>query len=237
MAFELTTVGAKVAYAVATTAGERPTTGYIDLVGLTEAPEIDLTTETHDASNLADKITRYIDGRQDPGGEKTFQANNTEAFRTLWETFVTAAKTGYADGKETYIAYIVDGDDDAYYWTGIPQTLGHGGLEQNSVVTCSPKIVCTGVIGYEAKPTLVATPETYLVTFGVSDSLDARIPGAKVSVGGRTLVTDANGFAKTYLADGNHAYIVSATGYEDASGSVAVSAAAVFKEVIMTDEA
>lgn len=44
--FELSTVGAKVAYCVATTAGTRPTTGYVDLVGITEAPEIDLSTET-----------------------------------------------------------------------------------------------------------------------------------------------------------------------------------------------
>jgi hypothetical protein len=237
MAFELSTVGAKVAYAVATTAGTRPTTGYIELSGLTEAPEIDLSVETIDVSNLADRKTRYIPGRVDPGGEKAFAANNTAAFRTLWETFVTDAKTAFAAGKETYIAYIVDGDEDAFYWTGMPQELGHGGLAQNSAVTCAPKIVCDDVIGYEAKPTLVATPETYLVTFGVSDSLDARIPGAKISVGGKALVTDANGFAKTYLADGNHAYIVSATGYEDASGSVVVSSAAVLEEVEMTDEA
>lgn len=152
MAFELSTVGAKVAYCVATTAGTRPTSGYVDLVGLTEAPEIDLSTETLDASNLADAVTRYIPGRQDPGGEKSFSANNNSAFRTLWETFVSAAETGFAAGKETYIAYIVDGDTDAFYWTGMPQSLGHGGLAQNSVVTCAPKIVCTNVIGYDAKP-------------------------------------------------------------------------------------
>lgn len=153
MAFELSTVGAKVAYAVAETAGTRPETGYIELAGLTEAPEIDLATDVHDISNLADKITRYIPGRQDPGGEKAFTANNESEFRTLWETFVTAAETAKASGKETYIAYIVEGDEDAYYWTGMPQSLGHGGLANNSPVTVSPKIICTGVIGYDAKPT------------------------------------------------------------------------------------
>jgi len=153
MAFELSTVGAKVAYAVATTTGTRPTTGYIELLGLTEAPEIDLTVETLDASNLSDRKTRYIPGRLDPGGEKAFAANNTAAFRTLWKAFVTAAQTAFAAGKETYIAYIVDGDEDAFYWTGMPQELGHDGLTQNSIVTCAPKIVCDDVIGYAAKPT------------------------------------------------------------------------------------
>lgn len=235
---EISSVGAKVAYCVATTAGVMPTTGYTEIPDIKEAPEIEMTTEALDCSNLSDAITRYIAGRSDPGGEKAFSANNTSAFRTAWETFVTAAESAAATGKETYIAYIPpDGDDDAFIWIGQPQSLGHGGFQDNSVLTLAPKVVCAGVIGYEAKPTLAATPETYLVTFGVSDSLDARIPGAKVIVGGKALVTDANGFAKTYLADGNHAYIVSATGYEDASGSVAVSAAAAFKEVIMTDEA
>lgn len=235
---EISSVGAKVAYCVAATAGVMPTTGYTEIPDIKEAPEIEMTTETLDCSNLSDAITRYIAGRSDPGGEKAFSANNTSAFRTAWETFVTAAKSAAATGKETYIAYIPpDGDDDAFIWIGQPQSLGHGGFQDNSVLTLAPKVVCAGVVGYDTKPTLVATPETYLVTFGVSDSLDARIPGAKVSVGGRALVTDANGFAKTYLADGNHAYIVSATGYEDASGSVVVSSAAVFEEVAMTDEA
>ena len=234
---EISSVGAKVAYCVAATAGVMPTTGYTEIPDIKEAPEIEMTTETLDCSNLSDTITRYIAGRSDPGGEKAFSANNTSAFRTAWETFVTAAKTAAAAGKETYIAYIPpEGDDDAFIWIGQPQSLGHGGFQDNSVLTLAPKVVCAGVIGYEAKPSLATTPETYLVTFGVSNSLNARIPGAKVSVGGKDLITDANGFAKTYLADGNHAYIASATGYEDVSGSVAVSAAAVFEEVIMTEE-
>lgn len=237
MAFELSTVGAKVVYAVATEAGTRPTTGYIELLGLTEAPEIELTVETLDASNLSDRKARYIPGRLDPGGEQVFTANNTSAFRTLWETFVTAAETAFADGKETYIAYIVDGDDDAYYWTGMPQALGHGGLAQNSVVTCSPKVVCTDVIGYEAKPTLVATPETYLVTFEVTDTGGAHLAGATIVVGGKNLTTNANGFANTYLTNGSHAYVVSAANYDDESDYVVVSSAAVLEEVAMTEKA
>lgn len=154
MAFELSTVKAKVAYCVATTAGTRPTTGYVDLVGIKTAPDIDFSVETIDVSNLSDEYTRYIAARKDPGGEKVFSASNTPAFRTLWETFVSAAEAGYAAGKETYIAYIVDGDTEAFYWTGQPQALGHAGLEDNSEVTCSPKIVCNGIVGYAPAPTI-----------------------------------------------------------------------------------
>lgn len=152
--FELSTVGAKVAYAVATTKGTRPTTGYIVLDGIKTAPEVDLSTETIDASTLADKTTRYIPGRQDPGGEKSFTASNTSAFRALWETFVTEAETAHDAGKETYIAYIVEGDNEAFYWTALPQKLGHGGLDDNNLVVCSPKAICTDVIGYATVPTI-----------------------------------------------------------------------------------
>lgn len=152
----LSTVGAKVAYAVETTAGTRPTTGYVVIDGLIEAPDVDLSTDTLDASTLADTITRYIPGRQDPGAEKVFSAFNTKDFRDDWDTFVSAVQTGLAAGKETHIAYIVEGDTEAFFWTGVPLPLGHGGLGNNDTVKCSPKIICTGFTGYETKPTIGA---------------------------------------------------------------------------------
>lgn len=154
MALELTTVGAKVAYAVETTAGTRPTTNFIDLEGMTEAPELGLSTSTLDCSDLSDKITRYVNGRQDPGGEKAFKANNTPAFRQRWAECVSAYETAKASGKQMYFAYIVEGDTDAFYWKGIPVPLGSDGLAGNSIYTCSPKVICTGVDGYETAPTL-----------------------------------------------------------------------------------
>ena len=235
---EISSVGAKVAYCVAATAGVMPTTGYTEIPDIKEAPEIEMTTETLDCSNLSDTITRYIAGRSDPGGEKAFSANNTSAFRTAWETFVTAAKTAAAAGKETYIAYIPpEGDDEAFIWIGQPQSLGHGGFQDNSVLTLAPKAVCAGVIGYEAKPSLTTLPATYLVTFEVTGTGGAHLAGATIVVGGKNLTTNANGFANTYLTNGSHAYVVSATSYDDESDSVVVSSAAVFKEVAMTKKA
>jgi hypothetical protein len=234
---EISSVGAKVAYCVAATAGVMPTSGYTEIPDIKEAPEIEMTTETLDCSNLSDAITRYIAGRSDPGGEKAFSANNTSAFRTAWETFVTAAKTAAANGKETYIAYIPpEGDDDAFFWIAQPQPLGHGGFQDNSVLVIAPKAVCAGVVGYDAKPSLTTSPATYLVTFEVTGTGGAHLAGATIVVGGKNLTTNANGFANTYLTNGSHAYVVSAEGYDDESDSVVVSSAAVFEEVSMTEE-
>lgn len=154
MAFELSTVGAKLAYCVATTANTKPTTGYTVLDDITEAPEIELSAESIEVTNLGDTAKRYIPGLQDPGSEKVFAANNTSAFRTAWGSFVTAAETAYKDGKETYIAYIVDGDDEAYFFTGMPLGLGHGGLSKGAALTCSPRIMLSSAVGYASAPTI-----------------------------------------------------------------------------------
>jgi hypothetical protein len=84
MALEISTVGATVKYAVEATAGTRPTTGYTEIPDVSEAPEFDMSVETLDASNITDTVTRYILGRQDPGGDKTFTLNHTENVITVW---------------------------------------------------------------------------------------------------------------------------------------------------------
>lgn len=153
MNIALTTVGAKVAYCVEATKGTMPTSGYTDIPGIVSAPEIDLSADTLDASTLSDTITAYVAGRQDPGGEKSFEANNTSAFRTAWGSLVTAYETAIESDKAVWFAYIVEGDDDAFYFSGQPMALGHGGLGNNEISRVSPKIILHSIGGYAAKPT------------------------------------------------------------------------------------
>ena len=93
MALEISTVKAHVKYAIETNAGTRPTTGYTEIPNIQTAPEVALTPDVLDASDITDQYKRYILGQQDPGGEKTFTANHTDAFITAWESLVTAAET------------------------------------------------------------------------------------------------------------------------------------------------
>lgn len=153
MALELTTVGAYVAYCVETVAGTRPTSGYTALSDITAAPEIALTAETLDASNLTDLIKRYAAGVQDPGGSKQLTANNTNAFQTAWASLKSAADTAYATGKATWFAYVLPNATNSFYFSGLPQTLGTGALDMNSVHTLAPEIVVTDVVGWATAPT------------------------------------------------------------------------------------
>lgn len=153
MALEISTVGASVKYAVESTAGTRPTTGYTVIPDITTAPEIAMSTDSLDASNLSDTYKRYIPGQQDPGSDKTFTANHTEAFITAWETLVSAAEAGIAANKKTWIEYVFPGATKSYFWSGMPQDLGTNSMDMNSVHTLSPVIILSDIAGWVAKST------------------------------------------------------------------------------------
>jgi len=154
MALEISSVSASVKYAVETTSGTRPTTGYTAIPDITKAPEIAMSVDSLDASNLSDSIKRYVPGQQDPGSDKTFTANHTEAFITAWETLVTAAGTGIAAGKAVWFEYVFPNATKSYFWSGMPMELGTDALDMNSIHTISPVVVLSGIAGWETKSTV-----------------------------------------------------------------------------------
>lgn len=153
MALEITTVGATVKYCVETTAGTRPTTGYTEIPDVNEAPDFPMDVEVLDASNITDLITRYVAGRQDPGGDKEFTLNHTENVITVWNTLVSTASAAYAEGKQTWFEYVYPESTKSFFFTAIPLALGNGGIAQNEVDTIPAHVICTGIGGWEAKST------------------------------------------------------------------------------------
>ena len=150
---EIGTVGAHVYWAVETSAGVRPTTSasYSEILGVSQAPGFEMTPETIDASDISDYITQYIPGRQDPGGDASFTLNHSDAARTAWEAMVTAANTAKASGLRCWFEYVYDGDDKAYFWSGLPLTLGNGGIEQNAVSTLPAHVIPNGSFEWATK--------------------------------------------------------------------------------------
>lgn len=154
MALEITTVGAKVVYCWETSAGTMPTTGYTELPDVNEAPEFDLSVETIDASNITDKITRYVEGRQDPGGDASYTLNHTNAVVTAWNGLVTTAATNYPLGKRLWWAYVFPDASDAYFWCGKPLALGSSGIQQNQLSTIPAHCAVNEIGGWKTKPTI-----------------------------------------------------------------------------------
>lgn len=144
MALEISTVGAKVKYAFEATAGTRPTADYTELPNVSAAPDFPMDVEMLDASDITDLITRYIPGRQDPGTDKEFTLNHTEAVISQWEQMVTDYATNKADGKALWFEYCYPGATRSYFWKGEPVALGNGGIEQNAVDTIPARVVPQG---------------------------------------------------------------------------------------------
>lgn len=153
MALEISSVGASVKYCVEATAGTRPTTGYTAIPDITTAPEIAKSTEALDASNLSDLKKRYVPGQQDPGSDKTFTANHTEAFITAWEALITAAETAIAAGKAVWFEYVFPNATKSYFWAGMPQELGTDAIDMNSIHTISAVVILSDDAGWATKST------------------------------------------------------------------------------------
>lgn len=150
---EISTVGASVKYAFEATSGTRPTSGYTELPDVNEAPEFDLAPETIDASNITDLITRYIPGRQDPGGDVAFTLNHTDAVIDAWDTLVTTDATNRAAGKRLWFEYVFPGAADSFYFAGQPVALGSSGISQNSLSKIPAHVIVSAVEGWAAAST------------------------------------------------------------------------------------
>ena len=160
MANEIVTVGARVKYAFESVAGTRPTSGFKTLVDVTEAPEISLSLETIDVSNIMDKITRYVPGRQDPGGEKQFTLNHTDSTISTWNTLVAEADTKKASGLRCWFEYCYPNAANSFYFCGTPKEIGSSGISGNSASTITGSVVFEELGGWAAHSTQISTTDT-----------------------------------------------------------------------------
>ena len=130
------TLGIKVGYAIETTAGTKPT-AFIWLPRCTSIGDIPLDQEDLDASAIEDRITRYVEGRQDTGGDWALTFNLTTETKTGLKTMLSASATGKASGLATWFT-VWDPNDttDAIFLTGRPGTkLPLGAISGNEVRT------------------------------------------------------------------------------------------------------
>ena len=136
MANAVSTAGMLVKYAVETTAGTRPTTGYTLIPGVKAIPAIFNDPNMLQSTPLsATKNHTYIEGLNDSGGAIQLTVNDYEAFRTAW-TACVAAFDELTGGKTMWfeIAYQDGSNLESFYFPAQPLALGFGGAEVDSVL-------------------------------------------------------------------------------------------------------
>lgn len=136
-----------VKWAVETTAGTRPTSGYTVLNGVksiaayNEAPNTAQVTELKD---FPDHV--YIRALNSGNGIHTLTVNDYKKFRDSWTALYSAWETAAAAGKALWIeyAYPPDSSMDSYFFPAEPSPLGFGGAEVDSPLENSAYFIKTG---------------------------------------------------------------------------------------------
>lgn len=156
MAIEILSAGMAVKWAVETTAGTRPTTGYATLTGVKSISEDNEAPNTIQTTPLsAMKRHTYILGLQGGDGAQQITVNDYEDFRTSWDAMYSAYETAKADGKALWIeyAYPAGYNMDSYFYTAIPAALGFGGAEVDSVLENTAYLIQTNEPQFAAAST------------------------------------------------------------------------------------
>lgn len=153
MALELSTAGVSLKYCVETTAGTRPTASYTAVPNIKETPDFNPEPSTLEVTDLSDLVwKRYIAGLKDPGGALSFTANLTSAFKTAWETLVSAYETGISSSKATWFEINVP-TVGSFYFAGIPSELGINGMSVDAVAEVSVYITPNKIHGWDTAST------------------------------------------------------------------------------------
>ena len=140
-------------YCVETTAGTRPTASYTAVPNIKETPDFNPEPSTLEVTDLSDTVwKRYIAGLKDPGGALSFTANLTSAFKTAWETLVSAYGTGIASSKATWFEINVP-TVGSFYFAGIPSELGINGMSVDAVAEVSVYITPNKIHGWDTAST------------------------------------------------------------------------------------
>lgn len=149
----LSTAGIHFKYAVETTAGTRPTTGYIDLQGVKSTPSLNPAPDTLETTDLnQEEWKTYVDGLKDLGGALEFTFNLTEVLMETWDDLMTAYEAAKTTGKSVWFLIDIPGLTKGFYIKGNPTSLGVPETSVNSVLETTVYITPTDAPIIAEKP-------------------------------------------------------------------------------------
>lgn len=150
----LSTIGVKISYAIESTAGTRPTTGYKKIHGIYSTPDFNVAPSTADATSFDnEEYTQKISLLKEIPDNIEFGVRFGQQFATEWETLMTAYKTAIATSKETWFCIDIEGYDKSIFFTGRPIALGLPSMEANSGIDLTAYVAPTGEPIFETDPT------------------------------------------------------------------------------------
>lgn len=151
----LSTAGVQLAYAVESTAGTRPSTGFKRIHGIKSTPSLNPAPETIEATTLDEtEYKTYVNGLKDLGGALEFTANLTENLMTEWEALMTEYETAKASGKAVWFTILIPGLTESVFFTGDPSNLGAPETSVNAILETTLYITATNEPNWFEKATV-----------------------------------------------------------------------------------
>lgn len=121
----LSTAGMTLQYAVETSAGTRPTTGYTKIPEVKSMPSFNPSPNTIDSTTLEEtEYMTYVQGLKDLGGALEYGANLTEDLIEAWDTLMDTYEGAIEGNKQVWFAVVHPKLTNATYFVGTPAPLG-----------------------------------------------------------------------------------------------------------------
>lgn len=121
----LSTAGMTLQYAVETSAGTRPTTGYTKIPEVKSMPSFNPSPNTIDSTTLEEtEYMTYVQGLKDLGGALEYGANLTEDLIEAWDTLMDTYEGAIEENKQVWFAVVHPKLTNATYFVGTPAPLG-----------------------------------------------------------------------------------------------------------------
>ena len=154
MGIPISTIGLKISWAVETTAGARPTTGYKVIHNLKEFPDTNPSPNTQDATTFDNLVnTSYVNLLTDLGGALTITANLNNELIEEWGELVSAYETASKSGKSVWMCVDIPKIDTAFYYPIEPAKIRLSGVTANALAEQSLYITVVDDAEEGEKPT------------------------------------------------------------------------------------
>lgn len=163
MSQRYSTAGMYLCYAVETTKGTMPTSGYTLIPEIKTMPSFNPAPDTIDSTTLLETEYRtYVEGLKDLGGSLEYGANLTADLISIWASCNSAHDTAAAEDKATWFAVVHPKLEQAVFFEGDPSPLGLNEANVGEMAETTLYITPNSAPQWAAKPTLTAGSQTVL---------------------------------------------------------------------------
>ena len=154
MGIAISTAGVTFGYAVETTKGTRPTSGYDLIPDIKEIPEMNPEPETLESTVLSEtEYKTYIEGLKDLGGALSFTANYTSELESVWAELVEEYEAARASDLSVWFEIKHPKLDKSVFFTGQPSAMGVPAMSVNSILETNLYITPTNGPAWNTKST------------------------------------------------------------------------------------